>query len=213
MDRASLPSQDSKPPLILLLAVLAGLLAGLLRARYRKCKLHTPILQWIWLVPVAFTLQWLAFQLPSTWNSLPAEITPAGLVVTQLLLLAFAWFNRTQPGFWLLGLGLALNFTVIVLNGGFMPISPETVASITPATPAEIWEAGQRFSNSKDVILPVTGMRLGFLADRFLLPDWVRYRVAFSIGDVLIGLGAFTLMWSLGRQEPVVERIKGAVIP
>jgi hypothetical protein len=166
------------------------------------------------LVPVAYFLQWLAFRLPSPANSLPDDIIPAGLVATQLILLVFVWFNRTQPGFWMLGLGLALNFLVILLNGGLMPISPETVARITSGIPADTWEVGQRFSNSKDIVVPATGMRLGFLSDRFLLPEWIPYRVAFSLGDVLIGLGAFTLMWSLaGCQEPVEPEKKGATIP
>lgn len=206
--RASNPSQVSNLALILLLAVFAGLLAGLLRASYRKCKLYIPHLDWVWLVPVAFILQWLALRLPSTSNSFPAEIIPIGLVGTQILLLAFAWTNRSQPGFWMLGLGLGLNFFVIGLNGGLMPISPETVASITDGVPAGTWEVGQRFSDSKDIVLPVTGMRLGLFSDRFLLPDWVPYRVAFSLGDVLIGLGAFTLMWSLGGCQEPVEREK-----
>jgi hypothetical protein len=190
--------------LILLLAVFAGLLAGLLRVRYRKCKLHIPYLRWIWLVPAAYTLQWLALRMPSSPKSFSVEIIPAGLVASQLVLLVFAWANRTQPGFWMLGLGLALNFIVIVFNGGLMPVSPETIAHITPGVSADTWEVGQRFSASKDIILPVTGTRLGLLSDRFLLPDWIPYRVAFSLGDVLIGLGAFTLMWSLaGCQDPV----------
>jgi hypothetical protein len=103
---------------------------------------------------------------------------------------------------------------VIVLNGGFMPISPETVSSITSGGSIDALEVGQRFSNSKDIILPATEMRLGILSDRFLLPEWGPYRVAFSLGDVLIGLGAFTLMWSLaGCQEPVERKNKGAVKP
>jgi hypothetical protein len=160
------------------------------------------------LVPVAYFLQLLAFRLPSTSNNIPNEIIPAGLVGTQLLLLVFVWFNRTQPGFWVLGLGLALNMLVIILNGGLMPISPETVARITPGMPAATWEVGQRFSTSKDIVLPAAEIRLGLLSDRFLLPDWVPYRVAFSLGDVLIGLGAFSLMCSLGRCQEPAERKK-----
>jgi hypothetical protein len=166
------------------------------------------------LVPVAFALQWMALQLPTAIQSIPEAIIPAGLIGTQLMLLAFAWLNRTEPGFLILGMGLALNFLVIVLNGGFMPISPETVASITSGRLIDALEIGQRFSNSKDIILPATEIRLGILSDRFLLPEWIPYRVAFSLGDVLIGLGAFTLMWSLaGCQEPVERKNKGAVKP
>jgi hypothetical protein len=192
--------------LILLLAVFAGLLAGLLRAKWRKCKLEVPHLRLAGLVLLAYLLQWLAFRLPSVIASLPQAIIPAGLVASQLILLVFAWFNRRQPGVWMLGLGLALNFTAIVSNGGLMPISPETVARITPEN---TWEVGQRFANSKDIVLTATEMRMGFLSDRYVLPGWFPYRVAFSLGDVLIGLGAFTLMWSLpGPSQTEVRKIK-----
>ncbi|MCB0072784.1 MAG: DUF5317 family protein, partial [Caldilineaceae bacterium] len=41
-------------------------------------------------------------------------------------------------------------------------------------------------------------------ADRFTVPDWYPQRVAFSLGDVLIALGAFGLFWSFGRcPQPV----------
>lgn len=112
----------------------------------------------------------------------------------------------------MLGLGLALNLLVIALNGGLMPISPETVSSITSSTAADTWEIGRRFGNTKDIVLPATEMHLGLLSDRFLLPDWVPYRVAFSLGDVLIGFGAFTLMWSLAECQATRAREKGAVI-
>jgi hypothetical protein len=140
-------------------------------------------------------------------------IVPAGLVSSQSILLAFAWFNRRQPGFWMLGLGLALNFIVIVSNGGLMPISSETATQITQDNLAARWEVGQRFGSSKDIVLNEADIHLGFLSDRFVLPDWVPYRVAFSMGDMLIGLGAFWMMWSLaGCQEPPARNDKGAVI-
>jgi hypothetical protein len=170
-------------------------------------------LNWIWLVPIAFTLQIMALRLQSLWSSLPDGVVPAGLVSSQLILLAFAWINRRQPGFWLLCLGLALNFIVIVSNGGLMPISTETISQITQDTSPASWEIGQRFGSSKDIVLNASDIHLWFFSDRFVLPDWVPYRVAFSMGDMLIGLGSFWLMWSLaGCQEPTARNIKGAVI-
>jgi hypothetical protein len=195
--------------LILLLAVLAGLLAGLVRARYRKCKLQIPSLNWIWLVPVAFAVQFMALRFQSGWVNFPNLIVPAGLVSSQLILLVFAWINRKKPGFWMLGLGLALNFIVIVSNGGLMPISTEIATRITQENSAARWEVGQRFGSSKDIVLNEADIRLGFLSDRFVLPDWVPYRVAFSMGDMFIGLGAFWMMWSLaGCQELQLEMTK-----
>jgi hypothetical protein len=189
--------------LILLLAVIAGLLAGQARAWNGGRHLSAPSLRLVWLVPVAFLPQWLAFFLPATRRLISDNLAAATLVSSQMLLLIFAWRNRHQPGFWAMGFGLALNLLVIALNGGLMPISPETVAQLAPDAPSGAWQVGGRFGTSKDVILPTTATRMWWLSDRFLLPAWFPYRVAFSLGDVFIAGGAFWSLWVLGgdRQD------------
>ncbi len=132
---------------------------------------------------------------------LSVKAVAVGLVVSQLLLLLFVWANRRLPGFWLLGLGLALNLLVILLNGGLMPIAPETVTYLFPEIPAEKWEPGQRLGTTKDVVLPRELTRLWFLSDWLVTPKWMPYRMAFSPGDVLIAWGAFWLLWSLGGKN------------
>ena len=57
--------------MILLLAVMIGLLAGLARAGYRGRRLMCPNLRLVWLVPVAFFPQWLAFYLPAACKWIP----------------------------------------------------------------------------------------------------------------------------------------------
>ena len=183
--------------MILLLAVVAGLLAGLARAWQGGRRLASPNLCLVWLVPLAFLPQWLAFYLPATCKLIPDYLAATVLVGSQALLLVFAWLNRSQPGFWALGLGLALNLLVIALNGGLMPISPETVARLVPDAPPDAWQIGQRLGSGKDVILPIAATRLWWLGDRFLLPAWFPYQVAFSLGDAFIAGGAFWLLWML----------------
>ncbi len=191
--------------LILLVAVLAGLLAGLIRAWIHQNRLHAPELRLIMLVPVAFILQALAFYLPGIGRSLPISLVSFALVVSQALLLGFAWANRRLEGFWLLGLGLLLNLAVIVLNGGMMPISPETVMRLAPNAPPGSWSVGARLGLNKDLVLPEARTTLAFLSDRFILPNWFSRGsagnavAAFSIGDVVISLGAFWVIWSFGR--------------
>lgn len=113
------------------------------------------------------------------------------------MLLVFAWLNRRLPGGWLLGTGLLLNFLAIILNGGLMPISPETVHALVPDAPDGSWRIGERLGRTKDVVLPEEATRLGILSDRFLLPQWMSYPVAFSLGDVILALGAFWLIFSM----------------
>lgn len=189
--------------MILAWAVIAGLVAGLARAWIGKRPYRVVSLRFPGLVLFAFAPQLISFYLPRVGARLPDEWAPVVLVSSQLLLLLFVWLNRRQPGFWVLGLGLLLNFIVIVLNGGLMPISPETVRKIYPNVSESQWQVGRRLGNGKDIVLTAAGTRLEFLADRFVLPGWFSYPVAFSAGDVLIALGAFWLLWTFGGQQDV----------
>jgi len=151
----------------------------------------------VWLVAVAFLPQWFAFNLAAGQDLVPDPLAALVLVLSQLLLLAFAWCNRDRPGFWALALGLGLNLLVISLNGGFMPIGPETLKELFAALP-QGWEVGSRLGSSKNILLPAAGTHLPWLSDRFLLPSWFPDRVAFSLGDAIIAAGAFWVLWASG---------------
>jgi hypothetical protein len=184
--------------MILVWAIGAGLLAGAGRAWIGRRKLISPDLRLLWLVPVAYLPQLVAFNWPTTNELLPENLAAVALVSSQILLLIFAWVNRKKPGFWALTLGLTLNLLVITLNGGLMPISPENVILLSPDAALGSWQVNHRLWGGKDIVLPVNDTRLWWLSDCFLLPAWMPFQVAFSVGDIFIALGAFLLLWVSG---------------
>lgn len=184
---------------LLAFVVLVGAVLVLVRSVVSGRSLQPLQLHHAWLVPAAVVPQLIAFYLPATDGLVPEPFAPLVLGVSQLLILLFVLVNLRQPGLLLIGLGTVLNLLVIVANGGFMPLAPETARALLPA--AE-WEVGARFAAYKSHILAAETIRLELLADRFLLPGWLPLRAAYSLGDVFIGAGALALLWTMGNGVP-----------
>jgi hypothetical protein len=185
--------------MILVFAVAIGLAAGFVRARLKGAPYQTIELKHLWLVLIAAVPQVLAFFLPATRERIPDQWIPTLLISTQLILFVFIWVNRKAPFIWLLGFGLLLNFVVISLNGGWMPISPETLESQNVS--ADYWEVGSRLGYTKDIVLEKETTTLWILSDILTLPKWLPYRVAFSIGDVLISIGIIGYLVQVDQSE------------
>jgi hypothetical protein len=186
-------------PVILLVAVFAGVSAGLLLARWKRVSWSLPQLRVPWLVIIAFLPQFFAFYLPVTSRLIPDGWASVGLVSSQVLLLVFCLLNRRVSGVWLLALGLGLNTLVIGMNRGFMPISPQTAGRLVPETILQAIPLGTRFGYGKDILLSPANTQLAWLSDRFLPPKGFSYQVAFSLGDIVIACGAFWLLAFPGK--------------
>ena len=131
--------------------------------------------------------------LPVTRHLFTDSLASVILLASLVLFLVFAWLNRRLPGMPILIVGLLLNFMVIAANGGWMPISPQTADFLIGKDVLQVMNLGDRIGE-KDILLSAQNTHFEFLADRFLLPAWLPYRTAFSLGDILIGLGAFWLL-------------------
>jgi hypothetical protein len=193
--------------MILLLAIVAGLLAGLMWARWHRLPYQAPELQHLWLVFIAFLPQLIVIYLPSTRGTFPERLVAGCLLSSQVMLLGFAWINRRIPGMSILICGITLNLAVMASNGGFMPISPQTVSRLVSEDRLLNVQPGSRFG-VKDILLHPQDTRFEWLADRFLPPDWFPYQVAFSLGDVFIALGIF---WLLAKPTPSIQFIKRGI--
>jgi hypothetical protein len=113
----------------------------------------------------------------------PAGFHEALHLVSYALLGACAWANRRIPGVPLVVLGGLLNAIAITANGGVMPADPDLVVDAAQ-------RGGEAFVNSGVVESP----RLLFLGDVLATPrSWPLANV-YSVGDLLIVLGAFVLL-------------------
>ena len=127
----------------------------------------------------------------------PEWLAAGSIMISLLLLLGFAWINRHLPGMPILIVGLILNLAVMIVNGGFMPINPNTAERLVGAERISTLDLGSRIGD-KDILLLSQDTHLEWLADRFLPPAGFPYQMAFSLGDVFIALGAF---WILAYQK------------
>jgi hypothetical protein len=110
----------------------------------------------------------------------------ACLILSQLALILLILLNQHVPGAKVFALGIILNTAVMLANGGWMPVTPETYHFIHPEQAVEVQA---RPASSKGIVLSRAETRLWILSDivRVTLP-W--RRTAMSVGDLLLILGA-----------------------
>ena len=180
--------------MILATAVILGLLGSLVRhgrdafQRVARIPLHSA---WLALVAVALQIPLLRAP-PGPTQDLGVQ--RALYLASFLLLLAFVWRNRRIPGILIVGIGVICNLLVILLNGGFMPITPETLVEINPGSTVEQWPVGTHYGYSKDVIELQHATRFWALSDTLVVPPPLPRPTAFSVGDLVIAAGIVVLM-------------------
>lgn len=197
--------------MILLVGVIVGLIGGFVRAWLAKRPYILPDIQRAEVAFLAFLPQAFVFFIPQTAQLASQQWAALILPLSLAILLVFVWANRHLEGFWLLTLGLLLNFAVITANGGLMPISPETLATVHGVAVESEFVQGainSRAFGSKDIVLLPEETRLVWLSDRFTLPAWLPIQIAYSLGDIFLAAGAFWTFWTGGavaHQRPVAR--------
>jgi hypothetical protein len=184
--------------MILASAVVIGLVASLIRyRRHTVDQLAAIPLHWMWLALLALALQW---PLIRARGGDPRQVVvqQALFLLSHLLLLGFVWRNRHLSGIRIVGLGVLCNLVVVALNGGFMPVAPETLLQIHPGSALEHWSVGLHVGYSKDLVLSQASTRLWVLSDILILPPPFPWPTAFSVGDLIIAMGVVVLLASSG---------------
>ncbi|GMQ94567.1 MAG: DUF5317 domain-containing protein [Acidimicrobiia bacterium] len=155
--------------LVLVISIVVGWIRG------GKLRNLTEIRVRLWtLLPLGFFLLAASAFVPIDRHGLAVAL----ILISYLPLLLFVWLNRDMKGIWIAGMGILMNFTVIVLNGG-MPVLEEAVRLAGGGS--EIVLGAKHVLLTEDTLMP-------FLADILPLPNAV-----LSLGDVFlaIGIGAF----------------------
>jgi hypothetical protein len=165
--------------MLLLYAVVIGIGVGLVTRGRLNALANVHIRLW------QVALIGLLFQIALFSSPLAASVGrlgPSLYVLSTTLVFMSLVVNLRLPGFPVIILGAFLNFAAILANGGYMPASPDAVATWQGVTALPTTD----FTNSA---IASGATALAFLGDIFVLPRPLPFANIFSIGDVLIGIG------------------------
>jgi Family of unknown function (DUF5317) len=175
-------------PVVMALAL--GLALGGSLGRLAEIRLRAP-----WLFLAAIGLQLVAFPVDGMpWHTHEA-VASALWVGSYGLLVVAAALNLRITGVPVVAAGMCLNLAAILANGGTMPVGYEAMRNAGRVAVSH--------ANSTAMSEP----SLPWLVDRWAAPDWLPLANVFSVGDVVIALGAFVIMLAgMGVQRPALAR-------
>lgn len=162
--------------LVLGLSVVVGLMRGGKLRNLTEIRVNS----W-WLLPFGFIILAVSNFVPNDAETLAVAL----VLISYLPLLLFVWLNRDLTGIWIAGLGILMNFSVIIANGG-MPVLEEAARLAG--------ETGTLILDAKHVLL-TDATRVPFLADIIPLPSAV-----VSLGDVFLAIGVGVFLEDQTRQ-------------
>lgn len=138
-----------------------------------------------WMFPILLGLEFFVFvtQNRVAWV---ASISTYLFITVYVIGLLFLWLNRHQSGFWIIWIGVFLNFVVMIANGGRMPVSLDAAAVLDPEFAAYLKDG----LYAKHQIL-TEASRFGFLGDIIPLTHPYPREQVISIGDVIMNIGIF----------------------
>jgi hypothetical protein len=161
-------------------------------------------IRWSVLPLLALSIQILVIYGPGRNDAGRFSLSAVLILGSYALLMIAVWVNRHVPGMAWLGLGAGLNVLVILVNGGWMPITAQSLQAVgVIGAPADV-ALGQRVQATKDVVMSSAEIQLRWLSDLFVIPNAGIFTMVFSAGDALMMLGLFQLI-----QVGMVSRAEG----
>lgn len=164
--------------------IIIALLVGLFRGGNFKGLADMKLKQ-AWVFPVLLMIQIVVYILQ---NKVPALglYSNTIFILVYLVGLYFLWLNRHHTGFFIIFIGVLLNFLVMAFNGGRMPVSLEASLVLDPS----FIEALKTGLYGKHAAI-TESTRLAFLGDIIPLSAPYPREQIISIGDVIMNIGVF----------------------
>ena len=173
-----------------------SLVVGKLRGGKFSYLKDAEIHKW-YLIVSAFLIEFIAVFLSSKGYQFISNNILGIHFISYSLLLIGTYFNASKISFKLVMVGVFLNFIVIILNGGQMPVSQDAMINAGLAGDLEALINGEIVTHT--VITSDTVLK--FLGDIFILPKPYTRPKVFSIGDVFLAIGIFVYI-----QEIMVKK-------
>ncbi|AIE61401.1 DUF5317 domain-containing protein [Bacillus methanolicus] len=164
--------------------IILSFIVGFLRKGNLKAMSQLKI-KWGWVFPLLLAIQFLIFAFQNDVKIL-GQISGYIYIVVYILGMLFLFMNRHHKGFMLILIGVFLNFLVMAVNGGRMPVSLEAASVLEPG----YLKALKEELYAKHAIL-TESTKLGFLGDIIPLTKPYPRTQIISIGDVIMNIGIF----------------------
>jgi hypothetical protein len=169
----------------ILIAILIGFTRGGSFKRFADIRFR---MGWVFPVLLVIQLTIFYFQNKIEWVG---EMSNLSFMVVYIIGLTFLWVNRHHQHFLVIFIGVSLNFIVMAINGGRMPVSIDAAAVIDP----HYLEATKNALYAKHTLV-TESTKLAYLGDIISLSAPYPREQTISIGDVVMNIGVFLFIQS-----------------
>ncbi len=179
-----------------LLAVVAAMMSGGSLEHWSKQRLR-----WWPLAVLGLAIQIPLYSPPlNSWQPLVAAGAVAGTATMGLILVMLLRnaVSPLRPTLLLASLGVALNLTVVVANGGWMP-------RVDGRAPRQL-DRGSLESTVSNTAPAAPDTRLAWLADSIAEPVWLPLPNLISPGDLLLSFGAAGWAFAVTRRQTYTQQ-------